>query len=404
MKPRHQVSRAAIELIKRFEGYRSKAARLADGRWTIGYGHTQTAREGAEVSEKDAEALLMYDLIAVARTVNEQVFTPLTQNQFDALCAFAFNIGLDNFRRSAVLRRINQGALLQAACAMELWRKAEFEGEPMVIDALVRRRAAEKALFLTPPGGFVPVPTPVLPPGVDLDSDGRIPREPPAKVVAPLDGAFAAAQWEGSSQPEFREVEETEGPAQAAAAALGARFAALFPEPEEAAAPPEAPEIPANDPEPTDAERPPEPEPEPEPPPAEPPVEPEPEPRQEPPAPETEEPPLTFTQGAEPAMEPEPDFPPALHVAPPAADFDASEAPAEPERRSYLPLVGLSAFGAIVFVIGVVWAVSALGGPNEGLVFGWLVSLVGLVVLGRAAYLFLERLGQVGDFDDEDRD
>ena len=56
MTPRHQVSRTAIELIKRFEGYRRKAAQLPDGRWTIGYGHTLTAREGAEVSEANAEA------------------------------------------------------------------------------------------------------------------------------------------------------------------------------------------------------------------------------------------------------------------------------------------------------------------------------------------------------------
>ena len=63
---------------------------------------------------------------------------------------FAFNIGLDNFLRSGVLRRINEGSLLQAACAMEMWRKADFEGERIVIDALVRRRAAEVALFLKP--------------------------------------------------------------------------------------------------------------------------------------------------------------------------------------------------------------------------------------------------------------
>ena len=114
MKSRHQVSRAAIELIKSFEGYRRKAAQLPDGRWTIGYGHTLTAREGAEVSENDAEALLMYDLITVAHAVNEHSYTPLTQNQFDALCCFAFNVGVDNFRRSSVLRRINEGQLLQA--------------------------------------------------------------------------------------------------------------------------------------------------------------------------------------------------------------------------------------------------------------------------------------------------
>ena len=85
MKPRHQVSPTAIEMIKRFEGYRRKAARLPDGRWTLGYGHVLTAREGAEVSEQDAEALLLYDLIAVAHAVNELTLTPLTQNQFDAL-------------------------------------------------------------------------------------------------------------------------------------------------------------------------------------------------------------------------------------------------------------------------------------------------------------------------------
>jgi len=47
MRPRLSVSRSAVELIKAFEGFRSKAAKLDDGRWTIGYGHTLTAREGA---------------------------------------------------------------------------------------------------------------------------------------------------------------------------------------------------------------------------------------------------------------------------------------------------------------------------------------------------------------------
>ncbi len=191
MKPRHQLSRAAIELIKRFEGYRKKAAQLADGRWTIGYGHTLTAREGAEVSESDAEALLLYDLIAVAHAVNEWTFTPLTQNQFDALCAFASNIGLENFRRSSVLRRVNEGQMLQAACAMELWRKADFEGERIVIDALVRRRSAEKTLFLTPTHGWVPAPSPILRPNVDSDAAGVVPRQTPTALTARMEGPLA---------------------------------------------------------------------------------------------------------------------------------------------------------------------------------------------------------------------
>ncbi len=196
MKPRHQVSRTAIDLIKRFEGYRRKSAQLADGRWTIGYGHTLTAREGAEVSEQDAEALLLYDLIAVAHSVNEWTYTPLTQNQFDSLCAFAFNIGVDNFRRSSVLRRVNEGQLLQAACAMELWRKADFEGERIVIDALVRRRSAEKTLFLTPTHGWVPAPSPILRPNVDMDAAGMVPRETPTALKAPMEGPRAIVERE----------------------------------------------------------------------------------------------------------------------------------------------------------------------------------------------------------------
>jgi lysozyme len=167
MQPRHHVSAAAIELIKRFEGYRRSAAQLPDGRWTVGYGHTRSAREGARVSEDDASALLLYDLGEISVVLDELVFTPLNQNQFDALASFAMNVGIEDFRGSQVLLRINEGALLEAAAAIEAWRKADFEGERIVVDSLVRRRAAEKALFLTPSEGYVPTPTPMVRPRFD---------------------------------------------------------------------------------------------------------------------------------------------------------------------------------------------------------------------------------------------
>ncbi|MDB5459439.1 MAG: lysozyme family protein [Caulobacteraceae bacterium] len=187
MKPRHQATKAAIELIKCFEGFRRRAAALPDGSWTIGYGHTRTARPGAEISEADADALLIYDVSAVVKAINEWVFSPLTENQFDALVAFVFNIGLPNFRRSSVLRRLNEGSHLQAACAMEMWRTADFEGERIVIDALVRRRSAEMALFLTPQQGFVPVPSLIVMPRVDDDVARRAPLRT-TEVEAPLEG------------------------------------------------------------------------------------------------------------------------------------------------------------------------------------------------------------------------
>jgi lysozyme len=193
MKPRRQVSRAGLELIERFEGYRRKAARLPDGRWTIGYGHTRTARQGAEVSPADAEALLIYDLLEITEAVTDAVFAPLTQNQFDALCAFAFNVGADNFRRSLVLRRVNEGDPLRAASALEPWRKAEFEGERIVVDALVRRRAAEKALFLTPADGFTAAPTPLLRPEIDEDAPDLSPRAPSVEILPSLKGEVVTA-------------------------------------------------------------------------------------------------------------------------------------------------------------------------------------------------------------------
>ncbi|WP_309644448.1 glycoside hydrolase family protein [Phenylobacterium sp.] len=220
-------------MIKRFEGYRQNSARLPGGGWTIGYGHTLTAREGASVSESDAEALLLYDLIAVAHAVNEHVFAPLTQNQFDALVGFTFNIGVENFQRSSVLRRLNEGQLLQAACAMELWRKSDFDGERIVVDALVRRRSVEKTLFLTPPGGFVPAPTPILPPNVDMDSMGAVPRQVPTALIVPLSGEHTVIERDETPPAPPAEPDEDDAPTptQSAAEAVTSRLSTIFAEP-----------------------------------------------------------------------------------------------------------------------------------------------------------------------------
>jgi lysozyme len=204
MKLHPRVSRSGLELVKRFEGLRRHAARLPDGGWTLGYGHTRSAREGSVVSPEDAEALLYYDLSEVAEKVEAWTFTPLNQNQFEALIAFAFNIGVDNFRHSTVLKRVNEGQHLMAAAALELWRKSNFDGEDIVIDALVRRRAAEKAHFLTPPEGHRPSPTPVLKPAFDhsvIEAAAAARAGRPAAVVdAPLHGDRARATIEGGAE------------------------------------------------------------------------------------------------------------------------------------------------------------------------------------------------------------
>jgi lysozyme len=169
MTGRLRTSRAGLELIKSFEGFRDTAVRLPDGRHTIGYGHMRTAREGLTISEKDAEELLVYDLHVIETALNSMVFAPLNQNQFDALVSLTYNISPGQFRDSEILAYLNAGDFLSAANAFDVWRKARIHGRVMVVDALVRRRAAEKAMFLEHPDGRPTAPTPLVPPTRDTE-------------------------------------------------------------------------------------------------------------------------------------------------------------------------------------------------------------------------------------------
>ncbi|MGR4866348.1 lysozyme [Caulobacter sp. LARHSG274] len=399
MKPRYQVSRAAVDLIKRFEGYRMKAAQLPDGRWTLGYGHTLTARGGASVSEQDAEALLLYDLITVAHAVNENVYTPLNQNQFDALVCFAFNIGTDSFVRSDVLRRINEGALLQAAYAMELWRKADFEGERIVVDALVRRRSAEKALFLAPvDGDWIAAPSSVLRPRIDSDAAHLIPVQTPAAITTSLQGERVVAVRDGGPPPLGL---EHRGPSasEQAAAAVGARLQAILPDEAPAPTVPAAAEPAPLFYQPTAETAPftltPEP--------SEPPAEAAP-PEASPSEPDAEAQPSLF-EPAKPAAGGSLFNLGGFSIS--AAEVDlktqqVSFAGAQPEAFGSIGLlVVLGLLGLALFGGGIVWNLSVAA--NHGLspvrMFGWGASVIGVICFATSAYLLMRRLAdpQLGE-------
>ncbi len=171
MTRRMRTSRDGIELIKNFEGFRPRAVKLASGGFLIGYGHRRSAREGAKITEADAELLLReYDLPDIEASLNDNVLTPLQQNEFDALASFTFNVGLEAFEASEALALLNAGEKIAAVGALSAWRMARLRGRMTVIDALVRRRAAEIALFLAHPSGPVPVPTALVAPRLDVGS------------------------------------------------------------------------------------------------------------------------------------------------------------------------------------------------------------------------------------------
>lgn len=142
------ISQNGLALIKAFEGFRAEPAQLPDGNWVVGHGHIRIGDAGDAVTEAEAGDLLALDMAPVECMVNAAVRQPVTQSQFDALVSFAFSIGADAFKQSQTLRRVNAGDALAAAYAMEAWRKGEIGDKLEVIDVLVRRRAAEKAMFL----------------------------------------------------------------------------------------------------------------------------------------------------------------------------------------------------------------------------------------------------------------
>ena len=143
----HAISDTGLALLREYEGFRETPAQMPNGAWVVGYGHVR-AEAGDDVSEDVAAQLLAQDLAATECVVNEAVTTDITQSQFDALVSFAFSVGVEAFVKSDVLRRTNAGQVIAAACAMDAWRKSDASGELEIIDALIRRRAAEKALYL----------------------------------------------------------------------------------------------------------------------------------------------------------------------------------------------------------------------------------------------------------------
>lgn len=144
----YTISPAGLRLIQEQEGFTSQPAPISGNVWLVGYAHVRVGAPGDAITEAEALTLLAQDIAPAERAVNERVTQHLTQAQYDALVSFAFSIGVDAFEKSQVLRRVNAGDMLAAACAMDAWRKGDIDGEVQIVEALVRRRAAEKALFL----------------------------------------------------------------------------------------------------------------------------------------------------------------------------------------------------------------------------------------------------------------
>ena len=149
------VSPAGLALIEQFEGFAPDWYNDPVGVRTIGFGWTGPLPAGATppLSHADARRLLRETVEGYAGAVRDAVTVPLAQGQFDALVSFTYNLGPGALRRSTLLRRINAG---DPDAAEEFGRWVFAGGRRL--PGLVRRRAAERALFETssPPFGSAP--------------------------------------------------------------------------------------------------------------------------------------------------------------------------------------------------------------------------------------------------------
>lgn len=141
------VSQKGIDLIKEFEGCKLYAYRDSVGIPTIGYGHTKGVRMGMSITKAQAETFLKDDLKPVERVLNAMGIN-YTQNQFDALVSWIYNLGSGNFRSSTMYRKILAKAdEVEITDQLVKWHNAG--GRPLL--GLKRRRVAEANMYLGRP-------------------------------------------------------------------------------------------------------------------------------------------------------------------------------------------------------------------------------------------------------------
>ena len=144
------INEAGLGIIKSFEGWASSAYRCPANRWTIGWGSTwdidgnPVTASHPDIDETAGTALLRREVHHVEGGIKKLIKVALNQNQFSALCSFAFNVGTGNLQNSTLRSKLNRGEYDGASLEFPKWRRAGGK----ILKGLVLRREAERKLFL----------------------------------------------------------------------------------------------------------------------------------------------------------------------------------------------------------------------------------------------------------------
>lgn len=144
-----EVNKAGKDLIKRFEGCKLKAYKCPAGLWTISWGLTfypdgTKVKEGDVITQQQAEDYFNAIVDDFAKKVDALIKSNVSENNFSALVSFAYNVGMGNFQRSTLLRKVNANPKDTTIVAeFSKWVRANDR----VLQGLVKRRKAEAKLY-----------------------------------------------------------------------------------------------------------------------------------------------------------------------------------------------------------------------------------------------------------------
>lgn len=139
------TSATGQQAVRNEEGLRLQVYICAGGKATIGYGHKLKVGESFPngITKTQAEQLFQRDISTAESVINKYVKVLLTQNQYDALVEFVFNIGSEYFRKSTILKRLNERKFDEAANEFGRWIYAGGK----ICEALISRRSRTRKRF-----------------------------------------------------------------------------------------------------------------------------------------------------------------------------------------------------------------------------------------------------------------
>lgn len=145
------ISSRGISFLEDREGYRERAYRDEGGIWTVGFGTTWIDNRRVKFDDFcdkiQATVWLMDDIDSAQDAINKYLKNQVTQNQYDSLVSLTYNIGIDGFKNSTLLKTINKGAEIYKDLFLR-WNKVTIRGKKVISKGLTNRRKLEYELFI----------------------------------------------------------------------------------------------------------------------------------------------------------------------------------------------------------------------------------------------------------------